>query len=169
MKRLVLVRHAKSSWKDPAATDFERPLNNRGKRDAPAMAERLAGRGLRPDLIVTSPAKRARKTAVIMARALGYPKSEIRRDRELYLAELETLVAVVSELEEEFSEVMLVGHNPGFTELTDYFTRGSIGNLPTSGMAGIEFSTERWREVRRGSGKLRFLDFPKKAEVDEQA
>jgi phosphohistidine phosphatase len=162
VKRLVLFRHAKSSWKHPVAADFDRPLNERGKREAPIMAERLAARGIAPDLILTSPAKRAMKTARSIARAFDYPKSEIRRDREIYLADLETLVSIVREIEEEKETVILVGHNPGFTDLANCFTGGEIENVPTCGIAGIDFPADSWAKAKRGTGTLLFFDYPKK-------
>ncbi|MHB8763516.1 MAG: SixA phosphatase family protein [Deferrisomatales bacterium] len=164
MKRLTLVRHAKSSWADGSLTDFDRPLNGRGKRDAPEIGRRLAARGVAPDAVVTSPAVRARKTARKLAAELGFPPGEIREAPEIYDAELETLVALVRGLDDAWDRVLLVGHNPGFTDLANWLTGGALANLPTCGALGVELGVEAWGELRAGGGTPAFYDTPKDGE-----
>jgi phosphohistidine phosphatase len=163
MKRLTLVRHAKSSWKDPELADFDRPLGKRGKLDAPLMGERLAGRGRRPELIISSPAKRARKTAKLIAREL-----ELRDDRlilvtEIYEAEPEILLKIVHGLDDRWEHVLLIGHNPGLTELGNLLADCGIENIPTCGALCLDFDTEDWKSLGPKSGTLVFYDYPKKS------
>lgn len=161
MKTLILMRHAKSSWQDPDLDDVDRPLAKRGKRDAPVMGERLAERGIHPDLILTSPAKRARKTAQTVARALDYPKKKITHAEAIYEASEEHLLAVVQALDDDLDTVMLFGHNPGFTSFSYALTDVYIENIPTCGVVLIRFAVERWQKVTWGSGEFVWFDFPK--------
>src|SRR5829696_6696370 len=112
MKRLFLLRHAKSSWDDSSLSDFERPLNRRGRTAAPFMGELIASRKIRPDIIVSSPATRARQTAELFKEAAAL-KCPLRFEKQIYDANLADLRTVVSKLEEEFSSALLVGHQPG--------------------------------------------------------
>jgi len=162
MKRtLYLVRHAKSSWDDPSLNDFDRPLNERGKRDAPRMAKRMKERELAPDLLYSSPAKRALKTCKEFAKVLGIRESTIRTNRDLYHASEEMLLEKIKNLGDKSTEVMVFGHNPGLTEFANLVTGGSIDNIPTSGVVGIRFKAGSWKEIAPGSGKVLFFDFPK--------
>lgn len=163
-KLLVLIRHAKSSWSDQSLSDYDRPLNKRGKRDAPFMAEQMRKReGVRPDLFLSSPAKRARKTAKHIAAAMSYPVASIVFMRELYLADEDDLFETVAQTDEAVKTLFLVGHNYGLTDLADVLTGADIDNVPTAGIVGIEI-TKKWKEMRRGEGKLLFFDYPKKFE-----
>lgn len=143
MRRLLLVRHAKSSWGDPTLPDRERPLNERGKRDAPKMGRRLAALGVDPDVILSSPARRALKTARILAEELGYRLEDIRVDDRLYAAEAEVLLKVIRELGDAKPCVMLVGHNPELTELAHRYSSG-ITHLPTCAVAEFAFAADSW-------------------------
>ena len=162
MKRLTLVRHAKSSWKDPERADFDRPLNKRGKQDAPRMGERLAARGERPDLILTSPARRARKTAKEIARKIGLPGEHLVLEAKIYEAETEALLEVVRNLDDRWEGVLLVGHNPGLTDLVNLLGNCGIENLATCGVLRIDFDVETWRSIGPGSGAVVFYDYPKR-------
>jgi phosphohistidine phosphatase len=162
MKRLYLVRHAKSSWKNPDLQDFDRPLNKRGKRDAPLMGQRLKKAGARPDLIFCSPAKRAAKTAKALAREIGYPAEKIRWIDSLYAAGTQTLLEIVRSLDDSERHVMLVAHNPGLTYFAEYLTGISVENIPTSGVFAVDFETPSWRDIREAEGKLASFDYPKK-------
>lgn len=162
MKRLYLIRHAKSSWKDQDLTDIERPLNTRGKRDAPCMGKRLKDLKVHPDLIVSSPAKRALKTAKVIAREIGYPKKRIETDESIYLAGVSTLLLVIQNIEDSYQQVILFGHNPGFTELAEYLTDQQFDNIPTCGIVCMDFDIESWKEVAEGKGILVSFDYPKK-------
>ena len=162
MKRLYLIRHAKSSWAEPGLRDFDRPLNNRGKLDAPFMGKRLADQGIRPDLMLASPAKRARKTAKCIAEAVSYPAKEIVFIDAIYEAAVADLFGIVGQAPDDVDVLFLVGHNYAITDLAESLTGQSLGNIPTGGIAGIEFAVSAWSEIALGSGRLLFLDYPKK-------
>lgn len=161
MRTLYLTRHAKSSWDDPRTDDFNRPLNERGERDAPHMARVFADRGERVDLIVTSPAVRARTTAEIFAKALGIEERAIKQDKNIYLAPAEDLLRLVNLLPKEANHVMIFGHNPGFTDLIHYLGDGNVGDLPTCSTVRLDFIIDPWGEVSRGLGTLVWYDHPK--------
>lgn len=158
------MRHAKSSWKFPELTDFERPLNKRGMRDAPMMGERLAKRGFSTDSILTSPAQRAAETAREVARSIGFPVDRIRQEPGLYLADPDTLLAAARDSGEDVDTIMLFGHNPGFTILANELGDLTLDNLPTCGVAIFEFDIRHWRELDYGGGSVRLFDFPKNRE-----
>jgi phosphohistidine phosphatase len=143
MRTLILVRHAKSSWNEPGVPDRDRPLNERGERDAPRMGARLAKHGVKPDLIVTSPAVRALATAKIMAGKLDYKRGDIRVDDRLYAAEADTLLHVIRELGDPPRCVMLVGHNPEMTELAHRLS-SRITHMPTCAVAVFSFKAKSW-------------------------
>nr|WP_221270874.1 histidine phosphatase family protein [Desulfoprunum benzoelyticum] len=159
---MYLIRHAKSSWAEPGLGDFDRPLNHRGKADAPFMGQRLAGYGIRLDLIVASPAKRARKTARFIAEAVHVAEKSIVLDAALYMAEIPALLQTIAGVPDSLEDLALVGHNYGITDLAEWLTGRSIGNIPTCGIAAIEFDCPSWSDLREGSGRLLFFDYPKK-------
>ncbi len=162
MKRLVLVRHAKSSWSEDGLPDSERPLSGRGERDAARMGARLLERSIGPDLVLSSPALRARRTATLVARALDYADSEIRLDARLYLATPTEILAVVAEQADVSDCLLVVGHNPGLTELTNLLLPElELANLPTAGTVVIDCATERWPEIRNAQRRLVYYDYPK--------
>lgn len=151
MKTLVLVRHAKSSWKDDSLADRDRPLNKRGKRDAPEMARRLADRVGRPDLILSSPARRALATAGVVAEAVGYPVEAIREDERIYLATPAGILEVIRGLEDGIDCVFLFGHNPGLTELVNALSEPAVDNVPTCGVVDLRLATVRWADIARAN------------------
>lgn len=161
MKTLYLLRHAKSSWDDPELDDFDRPLNRRGKRDAPEMGARLRERGVSPALLISSPARRALATARKVAREIGYERSSIGTDERLYLASAGELLDIVREQEERVDSVMLFGHNPGFTQLANVLTGERIDNVPTCGFVEIELVGPGWSSADPEAGRLVHFDFPK--------
>ncbi len=160
MKYLYLLRHAKSSWKDLSVSDFDRPLNKRGKKDAPKMGKFLNDRNVKVDLIISSPAKRTKETSKIIAEGIGY-KNQIIFDENIYEASLEQLLALIKNLNKNLNSVMLVAHNPGLTELANYFVNEDIDNIPTCGIAAIKLENG-WDEVKQNCGKLLFFEYPKK-------
>lgn len=162
MKTLYLIRHAKSDRSDPFLSDFDRPLNGRGEKHAPMMAERLARAGARADLILSSPAARARATALAFAAASGYPARDIRYDRALYLADAETLIASIRRVEADVRTLWVFGHNPGLTECADALCGCGIDNIPTCGMVAMTFETDTWEEIGPGAGHFTSFDYPKK-------
>lgn len=145
MKTLLLLRHAKSSWKHPELADHDRPLNQRGKRTAPLMGELLQGEDLIPDLILCSSAVRANTTALLVAKACNYP-GEIQQTRELYLAEPQDYIEVLHQVAEKHARVLVVGHNPGLETLIEALTGEAIA-MPTAALACIELSDTRWRDL----------------------
>ncbi len=159
MKTLFLLRHAKSSWDDPTADDIDRPLAPRGEKDAPRLGAFLAATKNRPDLILSSPAERAKATAKRVARAADYP-GEIRLEPAIYLADAPTLLEVIHHLPDEANSVMLVGHNPGLEALVTLLC-GASTRLPTAALACIAFDTDRWAAVQAGTGTLLWLVNPK--------
>ncbi|MBF8260085.1 MAG: phosphohistidine phosphatase SixA [Actinobacteria bacterium] len=167
MKTVLLVRHAKSSWKDPGLKDFDRPLNKRGKRDAPFMGKALKERRIHPDLILSSPAKRARQTARVIAEAIGYPKKKIVFDEAIHHAPARALLELVRKQGDANRTIMLFGHNPGFNDLADILLKdGTARKMPTTGVYCIRFGVARWREVKEGTGALDFFDYPKRYEAE---
>src|SRR5438067_1115936 len=137
MKKLILVRHAKSSWKDTKMDDRDRTLNKRGERDAPHMATVVKKRKINADLMAASTAVRAIATAKEFAKKLDYPKDKILREDALYLAETDDLLKYVKNISEDKETVFLFGHNPGITALANYLTGGDIDNIPTCGICAI--------------------------------
>jgi phosphohistidine phosphatase len=130
MKTLFLIRHAKSSWDDPALSDKDRPLGDRGRRDAPRMGKRLAKRNVKPDLILSSPARRALTTAEIIAKKLDYKRKDIVVDDRLYASAVDGLLNVIHGLGDNLERVILFGHNPELTELAHRLS-GEITHMPT--------------------------------------
>lgn len=161
MKTLILVRHAKSSWKDDSLADRDRPLNRRGKRDAPEMGRRLAARGGAPDLIVSSPAVRALTTARMIAEAVGYPEAAIREDERLYLAAATELLEAIRGLDDGHDRVFLFGHNPGLTELVNELSKPAVENVPTCGVVELRLTADRWVDVSPETVRRANFDTPK--------
>ena len=159
MKTLLLLRHAKSSWKDNSVRDFDRPLNQRGLKTAPAIGRLIRKRKLQPDLVLSSPAERARQTTELVNEAASL-KIELRYDERIYEASVARLLEVVSQLDDEAGVVILVGHNPGLAELLEMLT-GEAHSLPTAALACIELNIEKWNKVRAGAGRLDWLVTPK--------
>ena len=160
MKTLFLIRHAKSSWDDQALADKDRPLNDRGKRDAPKVGERLAKRGVKPDLILSSPAVRALATAEIIARKLDYKRSNIVVNDRLYAVAADDLLDVIRQLDDKAKRVMLIGHNPELTELAHRFS-SKIAHLPTCAVAEFTFDTKSWSRVGKDEPATAALDCPR--------
>jgi phosphohistidine phosphatase len=160
-KYLYLIRHAKSSWDDPSLDDFHRPLSSRGERDAPDMGNRLARRNVIPDLMLSSPATRALTTCQIIADKLDYPREAIEKDEDIYMGSSSDLLEVVHQIEDTWRTVLLFGHNPGFTDFANKLNGTSLDNIPTCGIVLCKFNVDRWEEIRYGSGKKVFFDFPK--------
>lgn len=161
MKILTLVRHAKSSWKNPGLRDVERPLNQRGRRDAPEMGRRIKEHGIRPSLIVSSPATRAWTTAKIIAAEIAYPLEFLQRENGLYLASVHEMLDVIAAQDEGFNSLMLVGHNPGMTDFANFLIAGVTNNLPTAGVVSMELDQDHWRLDERPSTRLLVHDYPK--------
>ena len=164
MKRtLVLIRHAKSSWSNPGEADFERPLNDRGERDAPRMGARLKELNIRPDLIISSPAKRAKQTAKRIAEAVDYEKARILYEERLYHATPEAIEEVISAVKNECATVYVVGHNPGITELANMQTdRFRTDNMPTCAAVCVQVDADGWSDYRKANKEVIIYEYPKK-------
>jgi phosphohistidine phosphatase len=163
MKTLTLLRHAKSSWTRPRLADHERPLNGRGKRDAPLMAKRFHEAGIRPSLILSSAAVRAWSTARIFAREISYPNEFLQRDIKLYLASPDTLIDIIASQDSGFNSIVLVGHNPGLTELAQFLVPGVTDNIPTCGLVSVSIDADDWNLRTANRFELNLYDFPKNA------
>lgn len=159
MKTLYVLRHAKSSWDDPDLADFDRPLNARGRAAAPFMGETIARYGLAPDLVLSSPAVRARETALLVKEAAGM-NSEIRHDERIYEASPQTLRQVAASIDDNVDSAMIVGHNPGIEGFIRFLT-GRLEAMPTAALAVIDLEVGSWRELEPESGTLRKLIRPK--------
>ncbi len=162
MKKLTIVRHAKSSWKDLSLHDSQRPLNKRGRRDAPEMGRRIKEHGIRPSLIISSPAVRAWTTAKVVAEQIGYPREFLQKESGLYHASVEEILDVIVAQDNGFNNLMLFGHNPGLTDFANYLVPGLTNYLPTTGVVAVEINTEDWSLYDLPSTKLLVHDWPKK-------
>lgn len=159
MKTLLLIRHAKSSWDDLSMPDFWRPLNARGRKDAPEMAQRLLQRGQLPDLMLSSTANRAITTAKMMADVIGY-QATIRQVDELYHASSAQIAAVLG-IAGSSSRVWLFAHNPGVTDFVNEFTAVRLDNMPTCGVFAMQFAIDNWHELYGATANFLFFDYPK--------
>jgi len=161
VKTLILVRHAKSSWNSDASTDFERPLNNRGMRDAPEMAARLSARGPIPEAIVTSSATRALVTTRLLMTGLGLKSQLLETSDSIYEAPVQALLDTIGNLKEPGRTAMIVGHNPGMSSTGSYLCTEAALQMPTCAMVCLDLDIENWEEVYRDCAKLRWYDYPK--------
>ncbi len=164
MKILILLRHAKSDWHSAAQTDFERPLNARGEKAAPLMGQRLIKRGCSPERLISSPAKRAMQTAKKVAKEIDYPERQIEYREEIYEASRKCLLRLVQELHDRDGSVLLVGHNPGFSQLGEWLCPEAPDWLPTCGLLEFELPIDDWAQVTEGCAQLQYFDYPKKAD-----
>lgn len=160
MKMIYLVRHAKSSWKDTTAEDYDRPLNKRGINDAPLIGKYLFNQKIKVDMIIASPAKRAKLTAKIIAEEINY-KSNIIFNKSIYEADLFDLIGIIKSTDKQINNLFLIGHNPSLNELANYLLDSDIGNIPTSGVVAIGLDVE-WKDIKEKSGILKFFIYPKK-------
>ena len=165
MKNIFLIRHAKSSWDDPDKDDFERVLNSRGEKDAPKMGKHLKDRRLTPDVVLTSPAKRAFDTCKVITKILDFDPKKIISDHRLYHASEDTLFNIIRELKDhpkdDAENILLFGHNPGLTDFANRLMNGAIENIPTSGIVSITLHIKKWSDAQWGCGEMMFFDFPK--------
>ncbi len=162
MKILILIRHAKSSWKDPQLTDRDRPLNKRGRRNAVEMANRHSCQDLDPDLVVSSPARRAIDTATIMQQANALAKKPVAISQELYTFDFKRLLPWLRHLDNGLKTVAIFGHNPAITDLVNYLAATVVGKVPTCGIAVLELGVDHWADLEAGCARLRHFDYPKR-------
>ena len=163
MKTLYLLRHAKSSWSFDDLSDQERPLNDRGRDDAPAMGKALGKRRICPDIIVSSPAVRAMSTAALVARELQYPHDKILVESGIYGADLDDLLAIIKALPDAAGSVLLVGHNPTITETVNALSPTAVNEMPTAAIVCLRFECDKWEEVSKVNAEYYFYDYPRNA------
>jgi phosphohistidine phosphatase len=167
MKTLCLVRHAKSSWDEPDLTDIERPLNERGKKDIPRMGKKLKEKRVFPDIMLSSPARRAHETCRGIAKVLDFPPEKIILDKRLYHADKDQILKIIQEvkdLNDDEEVVMIFGHNPGLTDFANSLLGQAINNVPTCGVIRAAINVKSWKDVKYGSGEMKDFDFPKRKE-----
>ncbi|WP_027000222.1 SixA phosphatase family protein [Eisenibacter elegans] len=163
MKTLYLLRHAKSSWKDSSLDDFYRPLNERGKRDAPFMAQILLQRHPQLDAMIVSPAERTRLTALSFVNVLQLDKTRIHYNDSLYYGTLEDQIQLVSSFPDEWSEALIIGHNPELTQLHNYWSSTPLPNIPTTGLVRLDFQQEHWAALNdQQAANQVFFEFPRR-------
>ena len=164
-KTLLLIRHAKSDWSSNASSDFDRPLNDRGKRDAPTMAHRLLDKKIKIDAFIASPAKRARRTASIFAKEYNQDKDKIIFIEELYAAPEEIFYEVIKKTDDKFDSIAVFSHNPGITDFANSLTDVRIDNIPTCGIFALKISAKRWADFKDAEKEFWFADYPKAEQV----
>jgi len=161
MRQLFIIRHAKSSWENMLQKDFDRTLNERGMRDAPAMAKRLVDKGISIDKFVSSTAVRAFTTAKFFAKAYHQKESEIIAVHGLYHAGEDVFYKTIKALDNKINSVALFSHNPGITYFVNKLTNSRIDEMPTCGIFAIQAPIEKWEDFEEGNNKFWFFDYPK--------
>jgi phosphohistidine phosphatase len=161
MKSLLIVRHAKSSWDLSTPNDFDRPLNDRGKKDAPAAAKRLKKKAIVIDAFISSPAKRAKKTARHFASEYEIDEEKIILVPELYEAHASVFTEVVQSLDDSYNTVAIFSHNPGITDFVNSLTEVKVDNVPTCGVFAVQVKADSWEEFKNAEKKFWFFDYPK--------
>jgi len=161
MKHVLLIRHAKSSWDDAAMTDFDRPLNDRGKEDAPKMAERLLEKEVSIDAFISSPAKRAKKTASLFAKEYNRDKDEIILVSELYHPSSEAFYTAIAHAPNDANTIAVFSHNPGITEFANELTSARVDDMPTCAIFAVKADIKQWSEFKEAEKEFWFFDYPK--------
>jgi phosphohistidine phosphatase len=163
VKTVYLLRHAKSSWSNPQLDDLERPLNKRGTRNATFMGERLGASEQIPDLLISSPALRARSTAELFSRACGFPPGEVVEHADLYFSGPGAIEDAIKDQDDEYQSLMLVTHNPDITTFVNSIASAPyIGNVPTSGLVKLVSDIYHWRDWSGADAQFEYFDYPKK-------
>ncbi|MGZ8556143.1 MAG: SixA phosphatase family protein, partial [Sulfuricurvum sp.] len=162
MKTLYIIRHAKSDWNDLSLSDFERPLSKRGEKNVFFMGESLSQQKINPDLIISSPAVRAKITAKEIAKKVGYNTKEIVYAKGLYLADVDTIEEILKKVPSSKNTIFIVGHNPGLTLFAEYISGYTIDNIPTCGIFCVTLKEDDWKSIGRGMAKFVSFDSPKK-------
>lgn len=169
MKILYLVRHAKSSWDDPNLTDFERPLNARGRRDAPIMARYLRDKNIVPQHLVSSPATRAITTARIFADKLSIARKSIQIEAKLYNATRAQLLGTISKIDDCYESTMVFGHDTSMTVVAEELSNQRMLHYPTCAVCCIVFDVDTWQQAAQSTGRLQFFYFPKGIAAEQKA
>ncbi|MCU7550724.1 histidine phosphatase family protein [Chitinophagaceae bacterium LB-8] len=161
MKTLLLVRHAKSNWNDPGIDDIDRPLNDRGKADAPIMAKRLKNKGIKIDTFISSPAKRAQRTARFFAEEYGLDKKDIVIADKLYMATPSAFTEAIRDIKNKHDVAILFSHNPGITEFANTLSQVRIDDMPTCSIFAVTANTDTWADFEQSEKSFLFFDYPK--------
>lgn len=161
MKHLYIARHAKSSWEDFTISDHDRPILAKGGERTKKVAAALKAKHILPGLIISSTAKRAQQTAILLAKGLGYEVDNIKFEKSIYHAMEDNILDELYGLDNNIQSVMIVGHNPAFTDFVNMFSKKMIDNLPTSAVAAITFKTDKWEKISNSKFKLDFILTPK--------
>jgi len=161
LKTVLLVRHAKSDWGNPVLSDFDRPLNGRGKEDAPVMAHRLLDNKIKIDAFISSPAKRARRTARIFAKTYKVKKDDITLRNELYGAAENVFWDVIANANKKFDSIAIFSHNPGLTDFANLLTNTRIDNIPSCGVLAVKADCDKWKDFKAAKKEFLFFDYPK--------
>jgi len=164
-KTLFIVRHGKSSWDNEEISDSDRPLKERGIVDSYTMASRFKTKGVQPEIIFSSPAIRALHTAIIFCQVLNLPEKILQIDGRLLHPGNSDLLKLVSSFDDKYSRIMIFGHNPGFTDLVNSLSDIRLGNLPTTGVAVLEFETPRWSNAGKQTLLNTEIDYPKSEKI----
>ncbi len=162
MKKLYLVRHAKSSWENNNLKDIERPLNKRGERDAPFMGKLMKENNIKPVLMIASPAERALSTAKYFCSEMDISKKHLLIDNNLYEAGRKDILKVIHQFDNEKNSAMIFSHNPGLTDTANFLTNGEISDIPTCGIVSLNCKINSWNELDNTNCELDFFEFPKK-------
>lgn len=162
MKTLYIIRHAKSDWNDPTLSDFQRPLNKRGQKNAPFMGEMLAHNQIHPDLIISSPAVRAKTTAEEIAQKVGYGCEKIIYEDALYMGDVDEIEGILKKISDSNQIVFLIAHNPGLTHFAEYVSGYAIDNIPTCGIFCVRLKDDAWKSIGKDSVCYVSFDYPKK-------
>lgn len=162
MKTIILVRHAKSSWDSSITNDRERPLNERGFRDAQFMAEKFLERQITPDVILSSPALRAITTSKYFAEKLNFLDNSIFVEEDIYNKGTGNILKLINKLDNSINKCMIFGHNPEITELSTFFSMDIFAHVPTCGIVCLVFNANDWEELTSFQAKVTFFDFPKR-------
>jgi phosphohistidine phosphatase len=161
MKTLILIRHAKSSWANPDQSDFDRPLNDRGRRDAPVMAQRLLEKNYKIDKILYSAAVRTTETMQVFRGVLGIDIKNCLSLNELYHAPVFQLQETVSQINSNWDTVILIGHNPGITDFANTLTNVRTDNMPTCAIFAVRADVQSWSAFQTAQKQFLFFDYPK--------
>jgi phosphohistidine phosphatase len=161
MKTLYLMRHAKSSWEYPELSDHDRPLNGRGRHDAPLMGSQLLSREIKPDLILSSTAVRALTTATLVAKELDYDLEKLQTDDSIYHTDKNGLLQIIREVPEEIDSLLFVAHNFPISELAHMLAPESLADIPTAGIVALSFPVNSWADIEPKQSKVLFTDKPK--------
>lgn len=160
-KTLLLIRHAKSSWDNADLSDFERPLNKRGKDDATIMSKRIKDKKMAIDFFVSSPAKRAKKTAVFFMKEYGFKEEDLNLVPTLYEASVNDFYRAVESLNDENHIVALFSHNPGITDFINSIECSPVYNMPTCAVYALKIKTKHWKDFKHSEKEFLFFDYPK--------